>query len=213
MLRLVSDNSPSAAPAPIVLRAALNGVAVRGRPVLGPVALELRAGETLALTGPSGVGKTTLLRVLAGLEGGYSGTVDRPARLAMVFQEPTLLPWRSLTQNLTLMLGITAEQAEAALAEVGLGGRGKDVPGQLSLGQQRRLALARAFAAQPDLLLMDEPFVSLDARLADEMMTLFEKLRGARSVATLVVTHDMGEARRLGQRILRLSGSPATLQA
>ncbi|MCB1332196.1 MAG: ABC transporter ATP-binding protein [Roseivivax sp.] len=192
---------------------ALNGVSLHGRPILGPVSLTLARGETVALTGPSGIGKTTLLRVIAGLERNQPGAVSRPDQIAMVFQEPTLLPWRTLRQNLTLMLGIGAERAEAALAEVGLGGRGDDVPGQLSLGQQRRLALARAFAAEPDLLLMDEPFVSLDAALADEMMALFERLRARHPVATLIVTHDMGEARRLADRVLRLEGNPATLGA
>lgn len=196
----------------MVARLDLPGVTFAGRPVLGPVGFDLRAGETVALTGPSGVGKTTLLRILAGLQP-HRGTVERPDRLGMVFQEPTLLPWRSLRDNLTLPLRISADAAEDALTEVGLGGRGDDFPRQLSLGQQRRMALARAFAGDPELLLMDEPFVSLDTKLADEMMTLFEALRARRTVTTLLVTHVMSEAERLATRTLRLSGAPATLDA
>lgn len=213
-LRLVTDNTqtPAAQALPPVLDIALTGLSLRGRPILGRIGFQLHPGETVALTGPSGVGKTTLMRAIAGLEKGYSGRIACQGRLAMVFQEPTLLPWRSLRDNLVLPLGISAEAAETALAEVGLGGRGGDVPGQLSLGQQRRLSLARAFAGAPSLLLLDEPFVSLDAALADEMMSLFETLRARRTLATLIVTHDMTEARRLASRILRLSGSPAELQ-
>ncbi len=207
-LRLVHDRQ--AAP-PVVARLRLSGLAFGGRPVLGRIALDLHAGETVALTGPSGIGKTTILRVLAGLERAQSAEVHRPDHLSMVFQEPVLMPWRTLVQNLTLTVGVTKAEAEAALAEVGLGGRGGDYPRQLSLGQQRRMALARAFAGTPDLLLMDEPFVSLDPALADEMMTLFETLRGRRPVATLLVTHVVSEAERLADRILKLTGSPAEL--
>lgn len=212
-LRLVHDGArpAMAAAAPEVARVTLPGMAYSGRSVLGAVELVLRQGETVALTGPSGAGKTTLMRILAGLETRHDGQVEAPDRLGMVFQEPTLLPWRSLRDNLTIPLGIPASPAEAALAEVGLGGRGADFPRQLSLGQQRRLALARAFAGQPALLLMDEPFVSLDAALADEMMGLFETLRAGRDVTTLLVTHSEAEAQRLATRVLKLVGSPATL--
>ena len=208
-LRLVSGARDSGPPR--VARLRLDGLSFGGRAVLGPVTLDLRQGETVALTGPSGAGKTTLLRSLAGLEPRFRGERVVPDRLAMVFQEPTLLPWRTLRDNLMIPLRISRDSAEAALAEVGLGGRGDAWPRQLSLGQQRRLSLARGFAAEPELLLMDEPFVSLDPALADEMMTLFETLRGRRRVTTLIVTHVQAEARRLATRILRLEGSPARL--
>ncbi|WP_136439953.1 ABC transporter ATP-binding protein [Pacificoceanicola onchidii] len=179
--------------------------------ILGGVCLAVEPGETVALTGPSGIGKTTLLRIIAGLEAGFPGHCHLQGRVAMVFQEPTLLPWRSLTQNICLTAGVSPDEANRWLADVGLAGRGEDYPGQLSLGQERRLALARAFAVKPDLLLMDEPFVSLDPDLADEMMTLFERLRAGRSVTTILVTHAASEAERLATRIVTLGGKPAQI--
>lgn len=194
-----------------VLSLDLRGLSFDGKPILGQLSLEVSRGETLVLTGPSGIGKTSLLRILAGLEEGWDGKLSLNGRMSMVFQEPTLLPWRSLHQNLMLTTGVAKDQAELALAEVGLGGLGERYPDQLSLGQQRRLSLARAFAASPDVLLMDEPFVSLDAANADEMMRLFETLRDARNVATVLVTHSEAEAKRLATRQIKLNGSPAVI--
>ncbi|WP_415918866.1 ABC transporter ATP-binding protein [Tateyamaria sp. SN6-1] len=180
-----------------------------GAPILRDVALTLHRGETLALAGPSGVGKTSLLHAIAGLDVSYDGHRAVNGTAAMVFQEPTLLPWRSVAQNITLTTPAT--DARPALAAVGLADRADMFPNQLSLGQQRRLSLARAFATQPDLLLLDEPFVSLDAELVSEMMDLFARLRDAHDVATILVTHVEAEARSLCTRMITLGGQPATI--
>lgn len=180
--------------------------------VLGSFQLQLRPGETLAITGPSGIGKSTLLRVLAGLETGFSGSLERPKRVAMVFQEPTLLDWRSVRENVRIAAGASDHRADNVLADVGLSGLEDRFPGQLSLGQQRRLSLARAFSSDPEVLLMDEPFVSLDRERAEEIMVLFARLRAARQLATVLVTHVEAEAEKLASRIVRLSGQPAVLR-
>ncbi|WP_120634965.1 ABC transporter ATP-binding protein [Ruegeria sp. EL01] len=177
--------------------------------VLGPIVFDIAQGETVALTGPSGIGKTTLLRLVAGIDDAFDGQITRPERLAIVFQEPTLLPWRSALDNLTLVHPeLTHAQAEAALNSVGLSGKGGLFPGQLSLGQQRRLSLARAFAGRPEFLIMDEPFVSLDRDTAETMLALTEDLISQHQPSTLFVTHSMPEAERLADRILGLRTGP-----
>ncbi|MEP4246608.1 ABC transporter ATP-binding protein [Tateyamaria sp.] len=182
-----------------------------GTQVLGQINLHVMPSQTVALLGPSGVGKTTLLRIIAGLETRHAGRCDVHGRVGMVFQEPTLLPWRSVLDNLCIPTGITTQTARQALDDVGLAGREHDFPQQLSLGQQRRLSLARAFAIKPDLLLMDEPFVSLDPNLVEDMIALFQRLQHHHSVATILVTHVAAEAKRLSDRIITLSGSPAQI--
>ncbi len=180
--------------------------------VLARVHFDIAPGESVALVGESGIGKSTVLRIIAGTDVSFEGSVERPERMAVVFQEPTLLPWRSVLQNLTLVHpDLGAEGARAALDRVGLRGKEALFPGQLSLGQQRRLALARAFARPPDLLIMDEPFTSLDHATAERMLALTESLLAATRPATLFVTHDRAEAERLSDRILRLAGTPAEL--
>ena len=171
--------------------------------------MSLRVGrdETVALTGPSGGRQDHApAAVIAGLETSYVGTRQVPDGLAMVFQEPVLMPWRRVEANLTIPCRIDAAEAGEWLERVGLAGLGARWPAQLSLGQQRRLSLARAFASAPDLLLLDEPFVSLDPKTADEMMSLFERLKTLRPVATILVSHVEAEATRLAHRVLRLGG-------
>lgn len=182
-------------------------------PVLGAIRFAVQPGETVALLGPSGIGKSTLLRLIAGIDTQFDGTITRPEKMAIVFQEPTLLLWRSALDNLLLIHpALSRANALAALAAVGLADKADLFPGQLSLGQQRRLSLARGFAGDPDLLIMDEPFVSLDARAADEMLALTETLIARARPATIFVTHSPDEAARLATRILTLGGCPATLQ-
>jgi NitT/TauT family transport system ATP-binding protein len=135
------------------------------------------------------------------------------ARTAFVFQEPTLLRWRTAQQNIEIAAKVTPDKAAETLADVGLGAFADRYPDQLSLGQQRRLALARAFACDPGLMLLDEPFVSLDAKAASEMMTLFQSLASRRAMATVIVTHAPDEARRLATCTLTLSGTPAQITA
>lgn len=180
--------------------------------VLGTVRFDIAPGETVALVGPSGIGKSTVLRIVAGIDNRFEGNVTRPDAMAIVFQEPTLLPWRSAQDNLLLTQpGLSRDGAERALTRVGLEGRGDAFPGHLSLGQQRRLSLARAFAGSPELLIMDEPFVSLDPDMADQMIGLSEALIAEHRPATLFVTHARSEADRLADRVLELSGTPASL--
>lgn len=183
--------------------------------VLRDIAFRLGHGQVGAFVGPSGCGKTTMLRIIAGLEADFDGTIVRPAgAIAMVFQEPRLLPWRSVEENIRLIAPAIGEAKLAALFEIlGLAAHRSHFPGELSLGLARRVALARAFAVEPRLLILDEPFSSLDqplaARLRDELAMLVDR----RPVTTLLVTHDLDEAVRLADRLFLLSARPARVLA
>lgn len=195
-----------------MIKVDITGKSYGSSQVLGRVSFQIEKGETVAILGPSGIGKSTLLRIVAGLDPAFEGTVERPKKMAIVFQEPTLMPWRSVIQNLTLVHPELGRQgAQDMLAKVGIADKADLFPGQLSLGQQRRLALARAFAGRPDLLIMDEPFVSLDPKTAHTMLGLTEALIRDTRPATLFVTHAREEAERLSARILELRGNPASL--
>ncbi|WP_112873008.1 ABC transporter ATP-binding protein [Paracoccus endophyticus] len=193
------------------MRLELTSRSFAGRPVLGALTLEVRRGQRVAILGPSGIGKSTLLRIVAGLDRDFQGRRAVPERLAAVFQEPTLLPWRRALANVTIPTGADRAAALALMDQVGLAGKDRHFPRQLSLGQQRRLSLARAFAARPDLLLMDEPFASLDADTAGRMLDLTAALLDASGAGLILVTHDPAEAARLGAQPLTLSGTPARL--
>ena len=180
----------------------LHALAHQGSPILRDVSVQLAPGETLALVGPSGIGKSSLLRVIAGLDAGFDGICRLNGTCAMVFQEPTLLPWRTVADNIRITTGVSMKEADAALESVGLAGRGADFPSQLSLGQQRRLALARAFAVKPDVLLLDEPFGALDPGTRLSMHDFLQDLRAETGMTVFLVTHDLEEAFKLGDRVL-----------
>jgi NitT/TauT family transport system ATP-binding protein len=180
------------------------------------VAFTLDSGTVGAIVGPSGSGKTTLLRIITGLDTDYAGEVKLPAhgRLGMVFQEPRLLPWRTVEQNVRLAVpDATDDDLDALFGALGLAGHRNHFPAELSLGQARRVALARAFAVKPDLLVLDEPFVSLDAALAKRLQGELAALVTSRRVTTLIVTHSMDEAIGLADRVFLLSPSPAHVVA
>jgi ABC-type nitrate/sulfonate/bicarbonate transport system ATPase subunit len=184
--------------------------------VIGELAFSLSTGEVAALVGPSGCGKTTLLRIVAGLERDFDGSVTLPAHgtLGMVFQEPRLLPWRSVEQNVRLAAPRATDAAlDVLFGTLGLTAHRSLYPGELSLGLARRVALARAFAVEPDLLLLDEPFVSLDDALAARLRDELAELVSRRPVTTLLVTHNVEEAIGLADRLLLLSASPTHLIA
>jgi NitT/TauT family transport system ATP-binding protein len=183
---------------------------------LRDMAFTLDRGTVGALVGPSGSGKTTLLRIITGLDTDYTGTVRLPdhGRLGMVFQEPRLLPWRTVEQNVRLGApDVTDAELDALFGVLGLAAHRHHFPGELSLGQARRVALARAFAVKPDLLVLDEPFVSLDAALARHLQDELAALVTSRRITTLIVTHSMDEAISLADRLFLLSASPGHVVA
>jgi sulfonate transport system ATP-binding protein len=184
--------------------------------VLQGLKFALPAGAVAALVGPSGCGKTTLLRIITGLDRDYSGVVNLPehGKLGMVFQEPRLLPWRTVEQNVRLGAPeATDADLDVLFAALGLTAHREHFPGELSLGQARRVALARAFAVKPDLLVLDEPFVSLDDALAERLRDELAALVTSRRVTTLLVTHNIDEAIGLADRLFLLSSSPARVVA
>jgi sulfonate transport system ATP-binding protein len=177
------------------------------RVVLDHLYLSIADEELVVLLGPSGCGKTTLLRLMAGLDRPDGGTVEVPVRRAIVFQGDRLLPWQRALPNVTLGLyGAEAQQrARVALAEVGLAGRERAWPKELSGGEAQRVALARALVSQPELVLLDEPFAALDAITRRRMHDLVRALRRQHHAAMLLVTHDVDEAIALADRIVVMS--------
>ena len=194
------------------------------------VTLSVSDGELVTIVGPSGCGKSTLLRCVAGLLAPTSGTVVLngtpvtrvPDRLGVVFQDysRSLYPWLSVIDNVALPLRRTTsgraarrEIAQASLAAVGLPDAGHRYPWQLSGGMQQRVAIARALACDPVLLLMDEPFGSVDAQTREDLEDLILRVRADRKITILLVTHDIDESVYTGDRVIVLTPSPGGVRA
>jgi NitT/TauT family transport system ATP-binding protein len=196
---------------------------------IADVSLQVADGELVTIVGPSGCGKSTLLRCLAGLVPPTSGRVVLdgaavtrvPDRLAVVFQDysRSLYPWLSVADNVALPLRRTESRAVrrtsalAALESVGLAGFDGRYPWQLSGGMQQRVAIARALACDPVLLLMDEPFGSMDAQMREDLEDLVLRVRAERNVTILLVTHDIDESVYTGDRVVVLSHGPGRVMA
>ncbi|MDH4981091.1 ATP-binding cassette domain-containing protein [Hyphomicrobium sp. D-2] len=194
--------------------------AVAGRAanhVLDAIAFDVEAGSFVAITGPSGGGKSTLLNIIAGLDRAFDGDIrffDPNLNVAFVFQSPRLLPWRTVRENIALVLPPNDPRhanIDELLGRVGLADAAHAYPEMISLGMQRRAALARAFILEPDILLMDEPFVSLDDPTAQGLRQLLMELWSRRPTTVLFVTHDRQEAVMLASRVICLAGTPASV--
>lgn len=189
--------------------------------VLAQVDFSVKRGEFVAIVGPSGCGKTTLLNMISGIEKCDGQSIDFPNsneqklksdRLGYIFQQPRLMPWLNVRENIELVLQPEQyHQIEELLTQVGLANKGAYFPRQLSGGMQRRVSIARAFAINPQLLLLDEPFNSLDAPTADRLRQLLMNLCKQRGTTVVFVTHDLQEAIYLADRIIFMSDSPGTI--
>ncbi|MEH6547790.1 MAG: ABC transporter ATP-binding protein [Sneathiella sp.] len=177
--------------------------------------LQVAESEFLAISGPSGCGKTTLLRLIAGLDKAAQMKVSSSfERIGFVFQEPRLLPWRTIRENLHLVCADTEEgkeRADLALQTVNLWQERNEFPDTLSLGMKRRIELARAFAVKPDLILLDEPFVSLDSASATELRGLLLTVWAQEKPKIIMVSHNLEECLSLADRIVLLEGQPAKI--
>ena len=184
------------------------------RQILRDVAFAAAPGEVLALLGPSGIGKSTILRVTLGLDRDFEGSVQLPpGRLGVMFQEPRLLPWLSVEDNLRLVLPVDgpAPDIGALLSEVLLPPIPNLLPSALSLGMARRVALARAFVVDPAILVLDEPFASLDQSLATTLgARIVDRVR-RRGTLVVLSTHDIDQALAMSTRVLVIAGEPASL--
>lgn len=189
--------------------------------VLNNINMEFEENSITAVLGPSGCGKTTLLRIVAGLIGEDSGRITgaENKNLSFLFQEPRLLPWKNAWKNLELVLpdGMNKAQKKKLCFEmlelVGLKGYENHLPSELSGGMRQRLAMARAFIVQSDILLMDEPFQSLDLKRRGSMIELFRNLWKKQKPLVIMVTHDVQEALLLSDKIYILSDKPTRILA
>lgn len=193
--------------------------------VLKDVSFSLGRDETLAVVGPSGCGKTSLLYLLCGLSSPDVGRAlldgvpisSSVSDISIILQDYGLLPWRTVIDNVALGLKIQSvpkaerlERARQQLAEVGIIGRDNDFPASLSGGEQQRVAIARAFVTCPRLMLLDEPFSSLDALTRERLQVALLEAWKARQVPYVLVTHSLEEAVVLGRKIMVMSARPAT---
>jgi len=192
------------------------------RRVIADVAFQVAPGEIVSLVGPSGCGKSTLLRIIAGLDSDYEGRVSvlgHPPRLrldevGLVFQEPRLLPWLTVAQNVGFELGAKGAsnpRVAELLAEVGLADHANAYPKQLSGGQAQRAAIARGLFSRPRLLLLDEPFSAVDAFTRMRLQDLLKTVAARHDATLLLVTHDVGEAVYLSDRVIVLASGPGRL--
>ena len=186
-------------------------------PAIRDFVLDIVPDSMTVLMGPSGCGKTTLLRILAGLDDRFIGKIVLPenARIGLMFQEPRLLPWRTVKQNIMLVAdpSFTDADLEHLAQAVGIADMLPRYPQELSLGLARRVALARAFATKPDLLLLDEPFVSLDEHTADRLRKLLLEVWSARPTTAILVTHNPREAILLADQLVLLAPRPTKVVA
>ena len=180
--------------------------------------LTLKSGEFICLVGPSGCGKTTLLNIIADLDNDYQGKIglsqqSSQPKIGYIFQNPRLLPWRTVRENIELVVDdpLSTHIIDSLLELMQLTASQHVYPERLSLGMSRRVSITRAFAVEPDLLLMDEPFVSLDAPTARQIRTLLLSLWQQRPHTVLFVTHDLREAITLADRLIFLSDSPMSV--
>jgi ABC transporter. len=185
------------------------------KPSIANLQLSLNSNEFICLVGPSGCGKTTLLNIIAGLDNDYDGEIlvgqqHTHPKIGYIFQNPRLLPWRTVRENIELVLGEhqSPDVIDALLEVMQLTQAQHVYPERLSLGMSRRVSIIRAFAIDPEVLLMDEPFVSLDAPTARQVRELLVKLWQQRPHTVLFVTHDLREAIALADRLIFLSASP-----
>jgi NitT/TauT family transport system ATP-binding protein len=196
---------------------------------IGDLEFEVRENEFVCIVGPSGCGKTTLLKCMSGLLTPTRGEIrlhdqridGPPERMALVFQEygRSLFPWMSVRQNVAFPLRrkrldkqAASDLVERAVESVGLTGFLERYPWELSGGMQQRVAIARALAYQPEILLMDEPFASVDAQTRADLEDLILEVRGQYGVTVVFVTHDIDESVYLGDRIVVLTPAPTTVQ-
>jgi len=198
--------------------------------ILAGVSGSIAAGEHVAILGRSGAGKSTLLHLIAGLLKPDSGTVSIDGspvttdarKPVLMFQRPALLPWLTAHENVLLPLRFSGvlqadpkaarQKADALIAQIGLTDRADALPVALSGGQQQRVALARALAGDPAVLLLDEPFSSLDAETRTALRSDVRALARARGTTLITVTHDIADAAALADRVLVLAGSPAHIE-